>query len=58
MLYQFQNQIPFGLACFSKANREPQLQQDFVSGASSLYILTQAECQEYATYIQGGLLPS
>lgn len=58
MLYQFQNQIPFGLACFSQANREPMLQDDFISGASNLYILTQAECQAYAAYIQGGSLPA
>lgn len=58
MLFQFQNKIPFGLACFSKANREPSLQDDFVSGNSKLYILTQAECEEYDTYVRLGTLPS
>lgn len=53
MLYQFKNQIPFGLACFSTANREPQLQEDFASGNSILYILSQAECQAYAELLSG-----
>lgn len=54
MLYQFRNQIPFGLACFSVNNREPSLQQDFSSGASKLYILTEAEVQEYTEYLRAG----
>ena len=57
MLYQWQEILPFGIACFSMSNREPTQQQDFLSGASSLYILTQAECQQYAAYIQNGVLP-
>lgn len=52
LLYQFQNKLPFGLACFSKANREPMLQEDFYSGASKLYVLTEAEVQEYAAYLR------
>ncbi len=54
MLNQFRNQIPFGLACFSTANREPSLQQDFSSGASKLYILNEAEVEEYAEYLANG----
>lgn len=54
ILYQFQNQIPFGLACFSTQNREPTQQQDFSSGASLLYILSQEECQQYAELIRNG----
>lgn len=54
MLYQFQNQIPFGLACFSTQNREPTQQEDFSSGASVLFILTQAECEQYAELLSGG----
>ncbi len=54
MLYQFQNQIPFGLACYSNQNREPSQQNDFSSGASKLYILSQAECEQYAELISGG----
>ncbi len=52
MLNQFRNLIPFGLACLSTANREPSFQQDFSSGASKLYILTQAECEEYAEILK------
>lgn len=58
MLYQWQNVIPFGLACFTATNREPTQQEDFSSGASKLYILSQTECEEYAAYINGGALPS
>ncbi len=54
LLNQFRNQIPFGLACFSTNNREPQLQQDFSSSASKLYILTAAEVDEYAEYLRLG----
>jgi hypothetical protein len=55
MLLPFQNQIPFGLACYSTANREPSLQQDFSSGASQLYILDPAEVKEYYTFLQTGV---
>jgi hypothetical protein len=58
MLYQWMNILPFGLACFSSSGREPTQQQDFSSGASSLYILTPAEMLAYETYINGGALPS
>jgi hypothetical protein len=54
ILNQWRNLIPFGLACFSTANREPSLQDDFVSGASKLYILSEEEVQEYAEYLTGG----
>ena len=54
MLNQFRNQIPFGLACFSTANREPSQQQDFLSGASKLYILEQDEVDEYAEFLRLG----
>lgn len=47
MLNQFQNQIPFGLACFTNQNREPSQQQDFSSGASQLFILTADEVTQY-----------
>jgi hypothetical protein len=48
MLHQFKNKIPFGLACFSSTTREPNLLQDFLSGSSSLYILTPAEVAAYS----------
>ena len=57
MLYQYLNQIPFGLACFVAGGREPTQQQDFSSGAANLYILTQAECQDYTTFLEGGAFP-
>lgn len=55
MLLQYQNQIPFGIACYSTANREPMLQEDFLSGASQLYILSEAEVKEYYTFLQTGV---
>jgi hypothetical protein len=55
MLNQFVNQLPFGLACYSNANREPSQQQDFSSGASTLYVLTQAEAQEYLEFLKLGI---
>lgn len=54
MLNQFRNQIPFGLGCFSTANREPSQQEDFFSGASKLYILTTVEVEEYARFLRLG----
>lgn len=51
MLNQFRHQIPFGLGCFSVANREPSLQQDFSSGNCKMYILTEAEVEEYAEFL-------
>lgn len=54
MLNQFRNQIPFGLGCFSTGNREPGLQQDFVSGASKLYVLSAAEVEEFQEYLERG----
>lgn len=54
MLYQWQNVLPFGLACYSSQNREPSQQDDFLSGASKLYVLTQAECVQYANYVKHG----
>jgi hypothetical protein len=53
MLFQFMNQIPFGLACFSKDDREPTLLEDFVSESSILYVLTEEECQEYLRFVRG-----
>lgn len=56
MLLQYQNQIPFGIACYSVANREPALQEDFSSGASQLYLLDQTDMAEYYAYLQSGVL--
>jgi hypothetical protein len=54
LLYQYRNQIPFGLACFSDySKREPTQQQDFASEASKLYILSQEEVEAYTEYLSG-----
>ena len=52
LLHQYKNQIPFGLACYSTANREPSLIKDFSSQASKLYILSSAECEEFLEYLK------
>jgi hypothetical protein len=54
MLNQWRNKLPFGLACFSTANREPSLQEDFSSQASKLYILNAAETAQYAEFLSRG----
>lgn len=57
MLRQFKNQIPFGLACYgNNTNREPTQQQDFSSNNFSLYILSQAEVQEYEDFLELGTI--
>lgn len=53
ILYQWRNQIPFGLACFSQQNLEPMLQQSFLSGASRLFILSQDEVNYYTEFLNG-----
>jgi hypothetical protein len=54
LLMPWQDIIPFGLACFTTGNREPTQQQDFASGASQLYIVTQAEVSQYNTFLSSG----
>lgn len=51
MLHQFRNKIPFGIACYSQQNREPSQQDDFISGASTLYLLSEEEVAEYTAYL-------
>ena len=53
ILEQFKNKLPFGLACLTKANREPMNIEDFSSGASALYILSASEVQSYSRYLSG-----
>jgi hypothetical protein len=53
-LLQYQNQIPFGLACYSQGNREPSQQQDFSSSASQLFLLDQTDMAEVFAFIQSG----
>lgn len=52
-LHQFKNRIPFGLSCLSTGDREPSLQEDFSSGASTLYLLSADETREYAEFLSG-----
>lgn len=54
LLNQWKNLITFGLACFSSSQREPTQQQDFSSGSSSLYLLTQAEVEQYSEILSNG----
>lgn len=54
MLLQWRNLIPFGLACYSTAMREPSQQDDFASGASKLYLLSAAEVVQYTEFLQHG----
>lgn len=54
MLQQWRNIIPFGIQCQSDNQREPSLQQDFFSKACRLYVLTQAECQQYQDFLTLG----
>lgn len=53
ILYPFRNKIPFGLACFSKSEREPMFQEDFSTGNSTLYILTETEVGQYTDFLNG-----
>jgi len=53
MLFQFKNQLPFGLACSSKEDREPSLIDDFSSGNSRLYVLSESEVQDYEDFLNG-----
>ena len=47
MLHQYLNQIPFGLACYTKDNLEPTQQKDFSSGYATLYLLDDDELVLY-----------
>lgn len=53
ILYQFRNQLPFGLACSTDSNREPTQQQDFSTGAAKLFLLEQSEVTEYTEFLSG-----
>lgn len=50
-LRQWKNILPFGMACVSQNSREPSLQQDFISGASTLYILTHDEVKQFEDFL-------
>jgi hypothetical protein len=52
MLRQWKNQIPFGLSCNTLLLREPTQQQDFLSNAFQLFILSPEDVQEYEAYLE------
>lgn len=54
ILHQFRNQIPFGLACFTDTGREAMFQEDFSSEFAKLYVLTEAEKEEFTEYLANG----
>lgn len=53
MLHQFKNIIPFGLGCFVDGDQEPLFMNDFLSGRARLYILTQAETNQFEDVLNG-----
>lgn len=54
MLRQWKNLIPFGLGCYTDGARDPQLQEDFETETSRLFILTEAEVLEYEDFLADG----
>lgn len=54
MLHQWKNKLPFGIACFSKENREPSQQEDFSSGNSELFILSESEVEDFEDFLRDG----
>lgn len=48
---QFKNKLRFGLACIVQGDRDPMFLEDFASGFSSLYLLSEEEVQEYEDYL-------
>lgn len=55
ILFQWMNQIPFGLGVYQSNNREPSLQQDLTDPSGcQIYLLSQAECQAYAEFLGAG----
>jgi hypothetical protein len=53
LLDQQRNLINFGLCCLTTDGHDPMLLEDFSSGRATLYILTQAEVQQYARFLSG-----
>jgi len=54
ILRQFKNIINFGRSCYTDGSREPTQIQDFSSGASSLYVLSEDEVQQYEDFLRNG----
>lgn len=53
MLHQYRNLIPFGMACFTQASREPMFIEDFSEGNATLYILSEDEVKQYVSFLNG-----
>ncbi len=53
MLYQFKNQIPFGLACFVQQDDEPTQLQDFSSGRATLFLLDSVDLAAFEGLLVG-----
>ena len=47
ILHQWRNKFPFGIACYSEENREPQFQDDFLTDQSKLMLLSEEEKEAY-----------
>lgn len=53
-IYQFCNQIPFGIACFTQGDAEPMLKEDFaIGGRSTLYLLSEEEVAQLTEFYRG-----
>lgn len=53
LLAQFSSKLPFGLACYSTNKIGPSLIDDFAEKISTLYTLTQEECDEIRQFYTG-----
>lgn len=58
ILYQYKNQLPFGIACFPNATnnpqqREPSQQDDFLTSVCNLYVLSSDEVADYTRFLSG-----
>jgi hypothetical protein len=54
ILWQFRNQLPFGLAVVTTANAEPLNQTDLSDGTTIVYLLEGADLADFATLFQSG----
>ena len=53
LLYQFSNQLPFGIAVETTDNFEPMQITDFTSGYATMYFLNDDEVADYVRYVRG-----
>ena len=50
LISQFSSKLPFGLACYSSNKLGPTFIDDFADKISTLYILTEEECEEIKSF--------